>query len=698
MAQIQISSLSHIDFGQNGSEYKYKDGGMPIVPINGYLTIKEVKGVTRINTIHVINEKTKVVTQIIGVGNFRVISPCCVRIRILSTLPCGVYRMYVNMNDANPLNKILSLPFQITCHAKGLVTIRTTNHNDIRYRTRSTQEYFYYYAYLANWREQMNEKVTKYDNGQGEVVPLVNHHFKTYQFSTYATDQHTLMMLGKICNNDFINISFDNTEGVRTYYEVVRTPDAPTYGTYDRTNAGTFACSFVGENVSSNVRYGIFTPLLQQVYIVNTKTYIPISQMCQKVKAIEYGGTTYNFETTTTYKFDKVTEIPDNFMNFRRVSQSYELFDSNKVKKIGKNFGNMTSSFEVYFENVQEIGRGFKCATLKGLIKIPQTLDTFYLATNSAKSFGSNIVVKNSNIDTIANLNVTFAKFENCYNRNTHDISGLSAKLIQGAEFDGCRFVDQTKLPSGQLTVKNCGFIPKDNNTVTIPYELDLSVFAGAIENSFNMAGKELTITEAVSPTYAVDNASFVGTRINSNYLKTKIDSIRRYNQGTGTYEQAITIDGNEVSDLNTLTVQANDRSVNGSLSVGVMSLTFNANGTYQHAPHFLEGYINTGGATLDLRDGTHTFSDYFLNNAEFTSVSMYLSQFMDLLQFQGFNPTKDTNIYIYDDGATFDYYYLTLGDNLTRTPTPSALYIQSTLTALYAKLTALSYSNLYTF
>lgn len=696
--QITISKLSHIDFGNNGAEYKHIDGGLPIVPAGGKVTIKEIKGSVRVLSLHIINERTKVVTALTG-GNFTTVSPCCVVATIPATVPCGVYRMYVNMAQVNPLNKILSLPFRVTKHTGSLVTIRTTNHDDIRYRSTSRQEYFYYYAYLSNWRERMAEKTTKYDNEQGEIVPLINHVFKTYQFSTYATCQHTLNMLAKVCNNDYINISFKNIDGGRTYYEVVKTSDAPTYGNYDRTNAGTFSCTFVGDVVPSETRVGLFVPLLQLVYCPTLKKSLPVSQMCLKIKEVEYGGTIWNFPTLARFRLDKVTELPDNFLNLRRDLSSYRLQNSNKVKKIGRNFGSIHADFDVYFENAEQIGAGFTCKDLRGLINLPQVVDKMHITTPDAKMYGSNITAKNCNLDTITKFKITFAKFEKCENKSLTDLTTIASKLIDGATFEDCRFVTNTKLPGVEnLKVKNCNFIPQSNNNLATPYELDLSAFVGTLEGSFNMAAKEITITEAVTPTYKVDNSSFVGTKINSDYLKKKIDSIHRDNQGTGVYDNSMAINSSiEAVAANSIAVNINDRQNMAQLPALLTSFVFNADGVYEHAAHFLEGHINGGPVTLDFTVGTHKFNDYFLYKALITRVDLTLSQFMGLLEGTGFIPDKDTNIYVHDDGTLYDYYYFTLGDNL-KGPAPAALYIESSLTELYAKLSDMGYPNLNTF
>ena len=241
MNQIHFNDkVGTISFADNG-EHINDVGSMPIIPLNGCITIKEVGGInpasiltTEPTSAQFPTGKYCIAIRFINVrtGSYYTRVPGAYTQKNCSFLvnppALGTWKMmfftYNNKNTRTPIKVAYSQPFFVVKPSDDIVHIRTTNTNDSRYRSHGYQEYYSHYAYMKNWREEIAEKVVKYDNEEGVIVPLVGKTYNTYNFSTYATAPHTLRALKYISNNDFIKIGI-HKGNVTNYYEVVKTTE-----------------------------------------------------------------------------------------------------------------------------------------------------------------------------------------------------------------------------------------------------------------------------------------------------------------------------------------------------------------------------------------------------------------------------------------------------------------------------------------
>ena len=698
---MKISSLCHIKFtDKNGHDDTFIDGGLPIVPLNCNVLIRWESGDEHIQTIHLINEKSKLKTSL----TLTPVNNDAYYVKF-TNVPCGIYRLQVNDGYLTG-RKIKSLPFRIVRNSKGIVQIRTTNFNDDRYRRNNIQEYNYYYAYLSNWCERTKEKVTKYDNERGNVIPLVSHAFNTYDLQTTATAQHTINLLNEISNNDFINISFLNRQGERQYFEVKRTNDAPSNTNYNRTNQGTFAATFVGEWVGREIRNGHDGPNIHLIELPNAQSgyqSLPISELCHGISNIEYDGYVHSVADYSTINMPNITEIPDNFMNFE-VYEGVDLFKSGNVRKIGTNFGHESVFYYVDFSNVESIGKNFRANFVTGAIALPNEIENFYVGNwGGTKFFGNNVKLKGCKTSVFANTGVSVANVNDCF-VDSVDLIFADNAVIENSTFQAYTIVGGIETPTNfqlpnvkGLTIRNSNFEKIDSFS---NYKLDLSKFVGSIENSFRFANNTLTITEDSLPTFKVDNNSFTGVYFDSAYLRTQIDNIRRSNTSSGVYKNEIQVSGMRygittnfaVKQMSQRLMEINNQSVVNEMFDGTTdTITFLAGGEYYHPEHFLENAKIDNGV-LDFREGMHHFSNYFLNNVQITKIQMYYSQFMELMRTNGFSPNGASVIEVFDDSASFDLYYMMISsENLVAEP---YIYFSETLTDIHDKMITLGYSH----
>lgn len=698
---MKISSLCCIKFtDENGHDDSFVDGGLPIVPLNRNVLIRWEEGDEHIQTIHLVNEKSKVKTSLtlIPVNNDAYLIK-------FQNVPCGIYRLQVNDGYLTG-RKILSLPFRIVRNSKGIVQIRTTNFNDDRYSRNNLQEYNYYYAYLANWVERTKENVTKYDNERGNVIPLVSHAYNTYDLQTTATAQHTINLLNEISNNDFINVSFLNRQGERQYFEVKRTSEAPSNTNYNRTNQGTFAATFVGEYTGTEIRVNPFIPSNSEIadaeLAAENYQNIPVSELCNGITNIEFNGYTYDYNDLLSLNLANVTELPNNFLNVQ-ISQTFTLKNSANVRKIGNDFGDSTSRIDADFSNVESVGKNFKAAIFSGAINLPNKIVSLNIGSwSSTKFFGNNVEMVNCNTSVLANTGITISRVTNCFVDSVNLAFSANA-VVEKSTFQAFTIVGGVATPTNfqlpkieGLKIKDCDFELIDG----FNYNLDLSKFEGIIENSFHFANNQLTTTEDSAPTFAVDNDSFTGAVLNSDYLKQQIDNIKRSNSSSDVYKNEIQVSGIRdgvsttfaVKRMTPFLMEINDQNTSNELFNSATDvITFLVSGEYWHPEHFLENGKVDSIAPLNFRDGTHHFSNYFCNNLQIQTIQVYYSQFIELCRLKSFNPACNA-LEIYDDGEDFDLYYFVLAsDTLSNIPT---LKLSATLTDLHDKLIEVGYPS----
>ena len=699
MNQIHFNdNVGTISFADNG-EHINDVGSMPIIPLNGCITIKEIGG---INSSPLTNEsqrhtsKTYIgfrfINQRTGAyySYFNTATTTKFTIKncsILITPPAlGVWKLmaftYLSTTTRTPIKVAYSQPFFVVKPSDDIVHIRTTNTNDSRYRSHGYQEFYSHYAYLKNWREEVAEKVVKYDNEEGVIVPLVGKTYNTYNFSTYATAPHTLRALKYISNNDFIKIGI-HKGNITNYYEVVKTTEEASVTYYERSNDGEFSCNFVGQYTGQFTdgatadnkairRWGIFVPKVDMVgFKGKTTTYAPISELCNHASHWEYAGNicTINW-TNEDAKLDLqgIKEIPDDFCNFTpNYSRKITLFNSNQVVKVGENFGNAKNSFEVYFENVESIGKNFKANNLTGLVKLPKVVEKMnFTSTNSAKMFGSNITLKDSKL-SLTSTTATFSLIENC-TINT----ALTDNLTKKATLRNCKIAPTTTAMKikGDVVLDNCQFVPnatleKQNN----PYQLDLSEFKGEIKNSFSMPNKKMVVINASNPTYKVDNDSFVGCNLMSNsttygndYLKRKLDSIKRQNVSTAIYEGLALIGNYEGVNYNFFATEKNDRNSNQRLNTTDVFGKFILPTDYKCDDNFGQGWKFTD---LNLATQKFTASNGFMNGISVSgAVTITAVQLYDILTTTNNSLNVSGSVTVTDEGfKDCDWYYLHSND-----------------------------------
>ena len=138
-----------------------------------------------------------------------------------------------------------SLPFQVVMPSNDIAYIDTYMTGGADYVVGGNTYPHRIFFRIANLQIDTAEKVAKYDDERGTIIPLSATNFTTYTLQTMNTDAFTLEKLMKISNNDHITLNYIDADGNSQSANLIRTPEAPTIERYPKMSSGSFSCKFV---------------------------------------------------------------------------------------------------------------------------------------------------------------------------------------------------------------------------------------------------------------------------------------------------------------------------------------------------------------------------------------------------------------------------------------------------------------------
>ena len=171
-----------------------------------------------------------------------VVSPA-VKIDISSASPnaCGLWLVLGELNGV----WYNSIPFQVVMPSNDIAYIDTYMTGGADYVVGGNTYPHRIFFRLANLQIDTAEKVTKYDDERGTIIPLSATNYTTYSLQTMNTDAYTLAKLMKISNNDHITLNYIDADSYPQSVNLIRTSEAPTIERYPKMSSGSFSCKFV---------------------------------------------------------------------------------------------------------------------------------------------------------------------------------------------------------------------------------------------------------------------------------------------------------------------------------------------------------------------------------------------------------------------------------------------------------------------
>ena len=210
----------------------YRDARLPIVPRGGKVTIMDNVGVRRYRL-------KNLRTQAYGLGyNLTPPYPFYYEIFIGTYESCDPFLVNVNMSEDTSA-------FQVVMQSANIAYIDTYQTGGAEYNVGGTDYAHRLYFYMASLQIDTAEKVTKYDDERGTIIPLSATNYTTYTLQTMNTDAYTLERLMKISNNDHITLNYIDADGSAQSVNLIRTSEAPAIERYPKMSSGSFSCKFV---------------------------------------------------------------------------------------------------------------------------------------------------------------------------------------------------------------------------------------------------------------------------------------------------------------------------------------------------------------------------------------------------------------------------------------------------------------------
>ena len=229
--------MSFINTGVNWSaRSEFLNGIFPILPkkFNGNAINMPILSTSTITAVSVQNTKRKDKWAAITLPSYRV--------NVSSSLfnSCGLWQIV-----ANDGTEKVSQPFNVVLEDARIAYIDTYMTGGADYNIGGTDYPHRIYFYMANLQIVPAEKVTKYDDERGTIIPLSATNYTTYTLQTINTDAFTLEKLMKISNNDHITLNYIDANGNSQSVNLIRTSEAPTIERYPKMSSGSFSCKFV---------------------------------------------------------------------------------------------------------------------------------------------------------------------------------------------------------------------------------------------------------------------------------------------------------------------------------------------------------------------------------------------------------------------------------------------------------------------
>ena len=212
----------------------YRDARLPIVPRGGDILLLSDIG---FREYALRNTKTRAIGATTTIPTPY---PYNISIPVAANTPCNPFRVSANIGI-----KVSTADFQVVLPSENIAYIDTYMTGGADYNVGGTDYPHRIYFYMASLQIDTAEKVTKYDDERGTIIPLSATNYKTYTLQTMNTDAFTLAKLMKICNNDHIKLNYIDADGNSQSVDLVRGIEAPTIERYPKMSSGSFSCKFV---------------------------------------------------------------------------------------------------------------------------------------------------------------------------------------------------------------------------------------------------------------------------------------------------------------------------------------------------------------------------------------------------------------------------------------------------------------------
>lgn len=211
------------------SRTDYRDARLPIVPRGGDVVLLSTTNFTYYSYFFVKSQHAEPSYVVPMTKNLVATIP--------NDMACQPIRLMTNNGD--------TADFQVVMPSENIAYIDTYQTGGADYNVGGTDYAHRLYFYMASLQIDTAEKVTKYDDERGTVIPLSATNYTTYTLQTMNTDAYTLERLMKISNNDHITLNYIDANGNSQSVNLIRTSEAPTIERYPKMSSGSFSCKFV---------------------------------------------------------------------------------------------------------------------------------------------------------------------------------------------------------------------------------------------------------------------------------------------------------------------------------------------------------------------------------------------------------------------------------------------------------------------
>lgn len=207
----------------------FRDARLPIVPRGGQARLLATTNFTNYSIYYT---KTHLMTSQVNVFPMPRLW-----YSVSAPTPCQPIQLWTNNGK--------TASFQVVMPSENIAYIDTYMTGGADYNIGGTDYAHRIYFYLASLQIDTAEKVTKYDDERGTIIPLSATNYTTYTLQTMNTDAFTLEKLMKISNNDHITLHYTDANGNSQSVNLIRTTEAPSIERYPKMSSGSFSCKFV---------------------------------------------------------------------------------------------------------------------------------------------------------------------------------------------------------------------------------------------------------------------------------------------------------------------------------------------------------------------------------------------------------------------------------------------------------------------
>ena len=207
----------------------FRDAQLPIVPRGGQARILST---VQFNSFTLVNDKTQA-----AAAPQSILPNYSLWVTIQATVPCNPFHIWTDQGK--------TASFQVVMPSENIAYVDTYQTGGAEYYIGGTNYSHRIYFYLASLQIDTAEKVTKYDDERGTIIPLSATNYTTYTLRTMNTDAFTLEKLMKISNNDHITLNYIDADGNSQSVNLIRTSEVPTIERYPKMSSGSFSCKFV---------------------------------------------------------------------------------------------------------------------------------------------------------------------------------------------------------------------------------------------------------------------------------------------------------------------------------------------------------------------------------------------------------------------------------------------------------------------